>query len=112
MTAKGAARAGSSTSPSPNGNESNGKPKQWDPVIVEWEDAYETHGDFNSKAVADKYEPVIRRTCGFLIALDDKRATICMDDDRGSVGITGDDDCTNISHVPMGMVRQLIKLKE
>lgn len=81
--------------------------KKFDAVIVLWEDAMTQHGPCNSKHYVREYEPVMRKSIGFLIAKNDRHVHITATDDRMSHMLDDSDDVTTI---PIGMVHSVTLL--
>jgi hypothetical protein len=102
--ANGAAKRGKPTTPGAP------KRKMWDPVIVEWVDAFKDTNSQKAKDTAEAYHPCIRRSIGFLIAEDKIRITVAAHDDRGAR--TEPDDCEVLLTVPRPMVRRITNLRE
>jgi hypothetical protein len=83
------------------------KLQAWDAVIVLWEDAFSQYGPCNAKNYVKEYEPVMRKSIGFLIAKNDRHVHITATDDRMSHLLDNADDMTTI---PMKMVHSITLL--
>lgn len=83
------------------------KSKRWVPCIVVWEDAVTCHGPFNAREYVEGYEPVIRKSIGFLLEENSRYVHITATDDRTSKEYCNADEMTTI---PRGMVIEVILL--
>jgi hypothetical protein len=81
--------------------------KKWDVIAVLWEDAMTQHGPCNAQNYVKEYEPVLRRSVGYLIAKNDRHIHVTATDDRLS---EMSDDADEMTTIPMGMVRQVTLL--
>ena|SRR5271163_2410658 len=81
--------------------------KKWDVVSILWEDAVTRHGAHNGKHYVKDYEPVLRRSVGYLLAKNERHIHVSSTDDRLSREY---DDSDEVTSIPMSMVRQVTVL--
>jgi hypothetical protein len=82
---------------------------QWTVVSVDWDDASSHSGAYVVSKFLATYKVVRRRTCGYVLRYD-KNVIITAETDDRDTDIP-DQECENITAIPMAMVRGIKVLK-
>jgi len=85
--------------------------KQWDKIVVTWNDAYTSLNQFTLTEAMDK-NPVKRQSIGYLLTMNDERLIMCGTDDRmGKIKDEIDSEVGDLTVLPRGMVIAIQKLE-
>lgn len=85
--------------------------KRWQPVLVIWEDAFGTTGPEHADKFVAEYKPAIRRTIGYVFAIQPERIFIAGTDDRDGAPST-EGNIADINVIVRGMIREFLILDE